>query len=201
VATATRKSVVPREDRAGQTAEETRTEAGGSWGGTGTPRNAPSPLPGKVLDPALSRDVTYANGRAVTKLRGEKVIDAGTPKGTWVPTPCTDLFLNSPLGETGASILGGYVVYRDGTGVKDTTGVDRCATGASAAWTICCLHDPVVYICPIPFGQSSVDDRIKVLIHEGMHVGGQLEDKNVTVGPGDPPNTSQINEVVAKACN
>lgn len=173
----------------------------GSWGGTGTSQPAPSPLPGMPLDSQTNFYVNGANGKAVTKTRGEKVTDAGTPKGTWVPTACTDLFLHSPLGKTGVELLSGYVVYRDGAGVVDGQGVNRCASGSVAAWTTCCQHDPVVYICPTKFEQMSVNDRANVLIHEAMHVGGQREDTNGSVGPGDPPNTVQINDVVARACN
>jgi hypothetical protein len=174
---------------------------GGSWGGPGTGQTPPSPLPGNVLNPITSGYVTSAKGSAVTKLRGEKVTDPGTRKGTWLPTPCTDLFLNNPLGESGASLLGSYVVFRDGTGTKDAQGVDQCATGAFGAWTTCCQHDPVIFICPAKFNTSSPSDRIKYLIHETMHVAGQQEDKNGTVGPGDPPNSSQINDAVDTACN
>jgi hypothetical protein len=142
--------------------------------------------------------VSSARNTAITKLRGEKVPDL---KGVWAPTPCTDLFLNSPLGKTGAFLLGSYVVFRDGTAVKDSQGVDQCSTGSVAAWTSCCQHDPVVFICPVKFEQSGSDDRIKYLIHETMHVGGQQEDKDGTVGPGDPPNSDQINQAVDEACN
>lgn len=142
--------------------------------------------------------VSSAKNSAVTKVRGEKVPDL---KGVWEATPCTNLFLNSPLGRSGAYLLGSYVVFRDGTGLKDSQGVDQCALGTVAAWTSCCQHDPVVFICPIKFKQSGPSDRVKYLIHETMHVGGQQEDKDGTVGPGDPPNSDQINALIEKACN
>jgi hypothetical protein len=171
----------------------------GSWAGTGSTTVAPSPLPGNPLSPETYGNVSYAKGKAVTKLRGEKVTDPGTPPGTWIPTECTNLFLNSPLGRSGASLLGSYVVFRDGTGKTDAQGVNQCATGIPA-WTTCCQHDPVVYICS-SFNSLSVSDRVATLIHETMHVGGQQEDKDSTIGPGDPPSAVQISEAVKEACN
>lgn len=70
--------------------------------------------------------MTSAKSAAMTKVRGEKVPDM---KGVWAPTPCTDLFEGSPLGEPGAYLLGSYVIFRDGTGVKNENNVDVCATG------------------------------------------------------------------------
>jgi hypothetical protein len=154
----------------------------GSWGGSGTSKPAPSPLPGNPLDPETTMARDSARKLAIEKLRGEKVTDL---KGVWEANECTNLFLNSPLGRSGASLLGSYVVFRDGTGKKDAQGVDQCATGISA-WTTCCQH---------------VSDRAGILIHETMHVGGQREDTNGTTGPDDPPNTSQIKDAVNKACN
>jgi hypothetical protein len=152
----------------------------GSWAGSGTSKPPPAPLPGNVMNPETYSQVQSAKTAAVAKLRGEKVSDL---KGVWLPTTCTDLFLNSPLGKPGAYLLGNYVVLRDGTSVKDSQGADQCALGTVAAWTSCCLHDPVVFICPKKFKESTTSDRIKYLIHETMHVGGQQEDKDGTVGP------------------
>jgi len=67
--------------------------------------------------------VSSARTTAIEKLRGEKVPDM---KGVWEPNECTNLFLNSPLGKKGAYLLGSYVVFRDGTAVKDSQGVDQC---------------------------------------------------------------------------
>jgi hypothetical protein len=153
------------------------------------------------LSGATLTNVSQAKNAAVLKTRGEHVTDEGTNKGTWLPTACTDLFLNSPLGRTGASLLGNYIVYRDGTGVKDAAGVDVCGSNTVAAWTKCCEHDPVVFICPSRFNSSSASDRVKYLIHEALHVGGQSEDKNGSVGPDDPPNSTNINDIVDAACN
>lgn len=169
----------------------------GSWQGSGTPRNPPSPLPGNILSPAANQAVTSAKNAAMEKVRGEKVPDM---KGVWEPTRCTDLFGHNPLGRTGASILGSYVVFRDGTGVKDANNVDVCGTGTVAAWTQCCRHEPVVFICPSKFMGLPADDKMMKLIHEAMHVAGQTEDTDGSVGPSDPPNPGQIDDAVRKAC-
>lgn len=170
----------------------------GSWAGTGTSQNPPSPLPGMPLSGAAGMAVTSAKNTAITKLRGEKVPDM---KGVWLPTRCTDLFAANPLGHPGAYILGNYVVFRDGTGVKNEKNIDVCAEGNSSAWTKCCQHDPVVFICPAEFAALSPSQRSTKLIHETLHVAGQFEDLDGSVGPGDPPNTSQIDAVVNAACN
>jgi hypothetical protein len=171
----------------------------GSYGGSGNPKAPPSPLPGMPLNTTTSQKVSSAKSEAINRLRGEHIVDDGTGKGTWVPTECTDLFLNSPLGKTGAQLLSNYIVFRDGTGLRDSAGRTPCSEGA-AAWTTCCTHDPVVYICPSQFNAAGLDARVKYLIHEALHVGGQQEDQDTTVGPGDPPNSSQINNDVAAAC-
>ncbi len=38
------------------------------------------------------------------------------------------------------------------------------------------------------------------MIHELLHVAGQMENLTVTVGPGDPPTTAQIQQIVEEAC-
>lgn len=173
--------------------------SGGSWGGSGTPAAAPTPLPGQPIVGGLYALVGQAKSKAVIKVRGEKVTDPGTPKDTWIPTRCTNLFVHSPLGKSGVELLNSYIVYRDGTGVIDTTGVDRCAVGTAAAWTKCCQHDPVIFICD-KFNNLNTNQRANILIHEALHVGGQREDTDGAVGPGNPPNTGQISEIVAEAC-
>jgi hypothetical protein len=171
----------------------------GSFGGSGNPSTLPSTLPGTVLNPTTGQNVNNAKNAAIQKLRGTKIVDEGTPKGTFEPNACTNLFLNSPLGMTGGQILGSYVTFRDGTNVKDSNNVNVCATNVPA-WTTCCNHDRIVYICPGSFNSMSANDRMWTLIHEALHVGGQLEDKDTTVGPNDPPNSSQIGADVKKAC-
>lgn len=122
-------------------------------------------------------------------------------KNTWLPTRCTDLFSDNPLGYPGAYILGSYITLRDGTGVRNENNVDVCATGNTSAWTKCCLHEPVVFVCPSQFVALSPSQRITKIIHETLHVAGQFENTNGSVGPGDPPNPAQIDDLVNEACN
>jgi len=169
----------------------------GTWQGSGSMQTAPSPLPGTALSGETAMAVTSAKGTAVTKLRGEKVPDM---KNTWVPTKCTDLFANNPLGTSGADLLGRDIIFRDGTGVKDANNVDVCAAGTVSLWTKCCEHSPVVFVCST-FTNLSPSLRITKLIHETLHVAGQFEDTDSSVGPGDPPNPGQIDSLVNAACN
>ena len=39
-----------------------------------------------------------------------------------------------------------YIEWRDGTGVKHNN-VDVCGSGTAVAWTKCCDHEPVVFLC------------------------------------------------------
>lgn len=165
----------------------------GSWAGTGTQKNVPSPLPGNVLSPAATMAVGNAKDKAREMVRGTRI-----DKGQWEPNHCTDLFAGNRLGLTGAQLLA-YMEYRDGTGVLDQNNVDVCATG-KAAWTTCCQHDRVVFICSAKFLQLSTSERARKLLHEALHVAGQLEDKNGSVGPGNPPSTGQIDDLVRDAC-
>jgi hypothetical protein len=165
----------------------------GSWLGTGTQKNPPSPLPGNPLAPNVSVALNHAKDNARDVVRGERV-----GKGQWLPNRCTDLFAGNPLGLTGAQLLA-YMVFRDGTGVKNENNVDVCATGMSA-WTKCCQHDPVVFVCSAKFLTLSPDERARKVLHEALHVAGQFEDTNGSVGPGDPPNTTQIDDIVRNAC-
>lgn len=152
-----------------------------------------------VLDPGTNQAVTNATKAAIDKVRGTKITDEGTNKGTFEPNQCTDMFNNSPLGLKGGYLLGSYIIWRDGTGVRDADDMDVCATGVPA-WTTCCSHSPVVFICPGKFNQLSATDRYLTLIHEALHVAGQMEDKDSTVGPNDPPSSTQIGSDVKSAC-
>jgi hypothetical protein len=134
-----------------------------------------------------------AKNKARDVVRGERV-----GKGEWIPNRCTDLFAGNALGLTGAQMLA-YMEFRDGTGVKNEKNVDVCATGMSA-WTKCCLHEPVVFLCSAKFVALKPDERARKVLHEALHVAGQPEDTDGSVGPGDPPNTTQIDEIVRQAC-
>lgn len=154
-------------------------------------------MPGTELTGATWMAFDRAQDVAVAKLRGEKVDGV---KGQWLPNRCTDLFAGSPLGYPGGYLVGTYIKYRNGTGVKDDNNKDVCATGTVSAWTKCCVHYPVVFICPSHFMRLTEEGRALKLIHEALHVAGQPEDTNSTTGPGNPPNPGQLDEAVRKAC-
>jgi hypothetical protein len=169
---------------------------GSTVGGTGIPQAPAAPYPGNPIMGATSQTLSRAKELASEKLQGE--FDPELRR--YVANECTDLFLESPLNRTGRSLLNGYVVFRSGQGVQDSSGRIPC-DGSTAAWTRCCSHSPYVFICDNQFNQRSTTNGALVIIHELLHVGGQREDQSSTVGPADPPNSGQINDVVAKACS
>jgi hypothetical protein len=167
----------------------------GSWDGNGTRKDPPDTLPGMPLAGTNKQLADQAKSNAIVKLKGDKVEDM---KGQYEPNACTALFDNAPLSMSGLEMVSTYISFRDGTGVRDAAGDVPCNT--AAAWTLCCEHDPVVFICPAQFNLLSSRARTAVIIHEAMHVAGQMEDRNGTVGPGDPPSSGQIDANVKAAC-
>lgn len=170
--------------------------SGGSWGGSGNPKDPLANAPGTALSGTTSFNASSAKSGATVKLRGEKVPDM---KGVWEPTACTMLFHNNPMGRSGADLMANYVILRDGTGVKDSAGNEPCKSNV-AAWTTCCNHDRYVFICPSKFDGLSSSQRQAILIHEVMHVAGQMEDGTTSVGPGDHPTSPNITAEVEAAC-
>jgi predicted metallopeptidase len=62
-----------------------------------------------------------------------------------------------------------------------------------------CTHDKYVRVCD-SFLSLSFNDRIAILIHEAMHVGGQIENPSGNTGGTTPPSSPQISDVVKLAC-
>lgn len=144
----------------------------------------------------LAGYVANANQTAQVRVKGDK----DPYSNFWLPDECTALFSNSPLGMNGYSLLNSYITYRHGEGVQDANGKVPCSEG-NAAWTSCCDHKKYVFICN-SFANLSMSERANVLIHEAMHVAGQREDQTGTVsGPSDPPNTTQIQDMVRSVCD
>lgn len=168
----------------------------GSMGGDGSQKEAPPTLPGMPLSGTDKQLTDQAKSAATVKLRGTRIEDM---KGVFEPNQCTELFDNSPLNMRGLDLLD-YVIFRNGTGVRDPNDSSRVPCTTFAAWTTCCTHDRVVYVCPSNFNSMSRDARTAVLIHELLHVAGQREDLTNTSGPDDPPTTSQIQTIVKNAC-
>lgn len=168
----------------------------GSFRGPGMSRLPPDPLPGMPLTTQQISKLNAARSVAIQKLR--KYREPDFPPGVTLATTCSALFDNSPLGRPGVDLLQNYAVFRNGVGVKDSSGATPC-NGSSRAWTTCCQHDPVVFLCT-SFGTTNTTEAAYFLIHEILHVAGQYEDKNSTFGPNDPPNSGQIQTVVREAC-
>lgn len=167
----------------------------GSWTGDGRQTAPPDPLPGMPVTGLASNHLTQAKGAATTRLRG-------TLADTHIfePDACTELFANSPLEMRGIDVLSS-IIWRDGTGVKDANNYEVCSS--ADAWTMIPSngqHARVVFICPGNFNVGDKNRRAVVLIHEALHVAGQVEDKTGTVGPEDPPTTAQITANVKAAC-
>ncbi|HEX7829230.1 MAG TPA: hypothetical protein VF787_06215 [Thermoanaerobaculia bacterium] len=168
----------------------------GTWTGDGRQITAPQSLPGMPLSGTTYSNFTNAKGLATTKLRGTLV-----DTHVYEPNACTELFDNSPMEMRGIDVLA-TIIWRDGTGVRDADNNLVCST--ADAWTMIPpdgQHARVVFICPNNFNTGDRNRRAAVIIHEALHVAGQLEDKTGTVGPGDPPTTGQISANVKAACS
>jgi hypothetical protein len=147
------------------------------------------------LSGTTSLNFTTAKGVATTKLRGDLV-----DTHIYEPNQCTELFANSPMGTSGIDVLG-TITWRDGTGVKDADNNVPCNN--ADAWTQIPpdgRHARVVFICPSNFNSGTRNRRASIIIHEALHVAGQLEDSSGTVGPGNPPTSGQITANVTAAC-
>jgi len=111
-------------------------------------------------------------------------------------TTCSVLFENSPLGMTGGALLGNYAIFRYDNGT-----VPGSICGPSTfAWVQGSTGSPVIFLCD-GFFQFAPPTSSFFLIHELLHVAGQMEDTTPSAGPGDPPTTNQIQVIVEEACD
>lgn len=162
-------------------------------GGEQPPSNPGDPLSG---EDKFAWD--KAADLAWEKLRGDRnCCIAGKPYYT--PNECTKLFLNNHLGRLGADLVKNYINARYGQGLKDAQGDTPCSQSGIAAWTTCCDHDPDILVCD-SFKNLSTSAAAAIVVHETMHVAGQPEDTTSSVGPDDPPTTSQITARIKEAC-
>lgn len=170
----------------------------GSFGGNGTPAAPPSPLPGDAITAQQLTKLAAAKSAARSKVARRRIPGLDPP--TLAPTTCTLLFENAPLQMTGVELLDSYVIFRGGQNVVGPLGNEPCSSGGTGAWTTCCDHSPIIYLCN-EFSNLSSSTAGLILIHEMLHVAGQREDSNSTTGPGNPPNTAQISAAVMEACS
>ena len=165
------------------------TIIGGTFSGRGA---ADTSLPPSTLTPIQRISVEEASILAKNLLSGL----SGNHQ-------CIALFNGSPLLNNSwvthpLLLIGDYVVWANGEGVRDSQGRRPCSW--ADAWTTCCGHTRTVFICD-SFTQRSLTGRAHAMIHEALHVAGQLEDSsNNSAGPGDPPSPDHIDDAVARAC-
>jgi hypothetical protein len=168
----------------------------GSFGGDGDPGEETTPAPCNPVPVARQPKLNSAISSAKTRLTR-----VGPPENRQ-PTTCTTLFRNSPLGMPGLTLLDPnapfHAIFRYGENCTLPNGDQPCNSGVAAAAT-CCTHSPYVYICDA-FDNRTTTEAALLLIHELLHVAGQKEDTTTSAGPGDPPTTNQLNDVVRAAC-
>lgn len=61
------------------------------------------------------------------------------------------------------------------------------------------VNDRYVFLCDTFFGFAPSSASL-LLIHELLHVAGQLEDLNGAAGPNNPPSSDAIQDEVENAC-
>lgn len=169
----------------------------GSFGGTGNPGSPSNPHPCDAVAGPLAQKLEKAKTWATTKLSW-----VGPPENRR-PTTCTALFRNSRLGVPAKSLLDEnapfHAIFRRGQNCTLPNGqTSPCGSGV-AAYTTCCSHSPYVYLCDSFANLTSTDAGIRV-IHELLHIAGQREDETSSTGPGDPPTSNQLNDLVRVAC-
>lgn len=177
----------------------------GTWGGPGVPPTN-DPSLGCPIPEAFESEFLSAKGDAIIALKGDRDWDPIRNKPIWVPNACSDLFYGSGFEENGSFLLGNYIDFRYGEGVAHPdTGQIPCDDPGTAAWTFGPLdsrpHSRNVMLCG-SFFASNYNDRINILIHEGLHVAGQGEAP--PSGPGNPlgpPTPEDLYQTIKDACN
>lgn len=171
----------------------------GSFGGDGEPgegSEANAPCSSVVLENKIRLGQALSRARSKLSWKGRGVNRS--------PTTCTTLFRNSPLRLVPKDVLadsgsGFRAVFREAENCSLPGGqANPCSTG-SAAFTTCCTHSPYIYLCS-EFFEMDATEASETLIHELLHVFGQREDNTTDTGPGNPPTTHQLNDVVRAAC-
>jgi hypothetical protein len=169
----------------------------GSFIGNGSPQPPPTEQPCNPIPTEHLSKMETAKALAKSKLTRVKV---GSTGGQTLPTTCTVLFRNSPLGMSGLQLLESYANFRYGQGC-DPPGPLTNGCGTGSAFTSRGTHDRNIFVCNSFFNLGSHEARAEVLIHELLHTAGQDEDGTPYYGPGNAPTSSQLNGVVHEACS
>lgn len=169
----------------------------GSFGGNGNPGSPAETPPCNPVVGLLSQKLTQARSLASSKLSW-----VGPPADRH-PTTCSLLFRHSPLGLAGKTLLDDsapfHALFRNGQNCTlPNGGPSPCSSGVAAV-SSCCTHSPYIYLCD-SFSNLNQTEGGLLLIHELLHVAGQMEDTTTTTGPGNPPTTNQLNDLVRAAC-
>lgn len=167
----------------------------GSWNGGGSILPT-TPAAGQPLPQAWGPLVTRVNTTVRDKLRGEWNTDVKPYR--YVPTECTMLFDNNKLGMKAVGLFTSSVL-RHGQQQIASNGSQPCLRPNTYAWTECCDHSPFIFLCDAWATQSTNDASLSI-IHELLHVAGQTEDTTSSAGPGNPPTSEEIDQVVRLAC-
>lgn len=143
------------------------------------------PYPGEVLRGALRSRFLAAHQKALNLLRYDD--------------ECRKLFEGNRLGLHPVGLMMEKIEYRNGEDAK--SGRRRPCKEGIGAWVPSYReHSPYVMLCS-GFRHLETLDAARLLVHEALHVAGQAEDRNGTVGPGDPPSSAKIDELVQRACD
>lgn len=111
---------------------------------------------------------------------------------------CKALFQGNPTGHSGIDTFR-MISWRDGNGMYPSS-QDPCDQGLVFAWVDASSEKAEAYLC-YEFQFLKKDLAAAVLIHEALHIAGQDEDQTSWSGPGDPPRSMDISQIVANACN
>ncbi len=186
----------------GSTIEIRCPESSGSPDGWAAPAQNPNTRPdivdgrgsfngsGEFDGPAflMGSDTTFSQDRKLTagkRIALRKLQEHET---------CRSLFANSPLTENPEWLLS-KIQWRNGQNAPEST----CDEPESVATHVGQSHNIQVLLCPnfvnLNDGQAAV-----IILHEALHVAGQRENGDGSVGPGNPPGSASISRAVADAC-
>lgn len=180
----------------------------GSFGGGGAIKPPAATPPGGELPPQGPQDtkVKQAKTKVTEKLALKCHKDPRTQQNRCWDTTCTQLFHNNKtnlpgrnietkvqyrLGQNYSTVVNGRVVFPCQDPLLPAMAfVDRTRG----------YHDPYIFLCNSFFALADPSDAALILIHEILHTAGQDENRTNSAGPGDPPSSDSISDVVYNSC-
>lgn len=172
-----------------------------TWGGPGILPGGTNPAPGSPIPSGSSMESMWARGRTLAIEKVRRIREPGSSPPLFLPNACFDLFAGNPTGKTGGDLLANYIIPRYGQNMPGSPCSRPGVYAFSKSAATLGAHRPYVYLCDrfTESGRTS-QSSAETLIHEALHVAGQLEDDDGSIGPGDPPNSTNINDAVKAAC-